>query len=77
MRAGESLKEGGAAKFRNMLKNELLDQHDRTWRENGFASASCSFPRDRDVVPAGQAWEIVHVDLLGEEDSWATKMEEP
>ena len=76
-RAGDGMKDGGKAMFRNMKKTELLEAHPHTWRSNGINTVSEAYtlPEDRVPVPEGQVWEVVTVDLCGEDDPASARMD--
>ena len=69
-RAGTSVKDGGRAEWRNMLKHEGIDRHASTWRSNGINAVDFTVKKVRHV---NNSVTIVSVDLHGERDDMSQK----
>lgn len=69
-RAGTSVKDGGRAEWRNMLKHEGIDRHATTWRSNGVNAVDFTATK---VVHVNNSVTIVTVDLHGERDEMSQK----
>jgi hypothetical protein len=69
-RAGTSVKDGGRAEWRNMLKHEGIDRHASTWRSNGINAVDFTVKKVRHV---NNSVSIVLVDLHGERDDMSQK----